>query len=436
MCCRTVLRWLPNLLAFILCGCTVLDPGSSSSASGDPGRSSVDTIRSAVSTENALSINHLSLNRLSLNRLSLNRLSLNRLSLNRLSLNSLDDIETTEDGRELLRYVALCALHRGDILVAEHERVEYEFPGLLALAPEWEHGPLSSSKQRLMSACLIAHVNAYGQSVTVSMRSAGALAADEAERKAYAVYEGTFFGQVFGGDEIEAYGCQGAEPSIARVHSAARDLRACTDPSDDCGVTSLGRCRERCDTLVDELGWKDCWAGGAQYAEVISVFLYADDADGQNIDCEGDHKCKVACGKQTAGILDCSESDQCKAKCEDDSVCTVDGALAERLSVALERDTRGEVQCLGTDECSLDCKAGSTCEVDCVSTQRCSLRCHAGADCQVNCRNAGDCSAMRCDPGAACLLDCTGATDCGFATCSGEIQSCPGDVIVCGRPCP
>ena len=434
MCCRTICL---SFLAMVLCGCTALEPGRSYT---DPEGSSIDTSGTdnwAVSTENTLSLNHLAFNRLALNRLALNRLALNRLALNRLALNSLDDLEASADGRELLHYVAKCALVPGDILVAEHEGLEYEFPGLLGLAPEWEHGALSTSKQHLMSACLIAHVNAYGRSVTISMRSQDVLDADEDERHIYPVYEGTFFGQVFGGDDIEAYGCQGSEPSIARAHSSDRDLRVCTDASEDCSVISLGRCRDSCATLVDEMGWKDCWAGGAQYAEVMSVFLYADDADGQNDGCEGDpNKCKVQCEEDTAGILDCSESGDCQAKCKDGSVCTVDGALANRLKVSLDRDTRGEVLCLDAEECALDCKAGAACEIDCVGTQRCSLGCHKDALCQVNCRDAADCSAIRCLPGAACLLDCTGATDCGFATCSGEVQSCSGDVIVCGRPCP
>ncbi|HWN69183.1 MAG TPA: hypothetical protein VNM90_16200, partial [Haliangium sp.] len=136
-----------------------------------------------VSHHNRLSVNRLSMNRLSLNRLSLNRLSLNRLSLNRLSLNGLASggLETTEEGRDLLSYVARCALVAEDILVAEHDGVTYEFPGLLGVAPEWEHDALTPELQHWVSGCLLAHVNAFDTSVPISLRAPEKLEFDISE---------------------------------------------------------------------------------------------------------------------------------------------------------------------------------------------------------------------------------------------------------------
>src|SRR5690606_9277831 len=145
---------------------------------------------------NRLSVNRLSLNRLSLNRLSLNRLSLNRLSLNRLSLNGAasDGLETTEEGRDLLSYVAKCALRAEDILVAEHEGATYEFPGLLGVAPTWEDAPPTPALQRWVSGCLLAHVNAFDTSVPISLRAPDTLDFDIAESVQFPVHEATFIG--------------------------------------------------------------------------------------------------------------------------------------------------------------------------------------------------------------------------------------------------
>src|SRR5690606_28611369 len=99
-------------------------------------------------------------------------------------------LEASEEGRDLLSYVARCALPEGDALVAEHGGVTYEFPGLLDLAPAWEDRALTAGEARQVSACLIAHVNAYGVSVPISLRSAGVLDATAEEMSEFPVYEG------------------------------------------------------------------------------------------------------------------------------------------------------------------------------------------------------------------------------------------------------
>jgi hypothetical protein len=407
-----------------------------SCAAADTEAPVVASARSAISVDNDLSYNRLALNRLALNRLALNRLALNRLSDNRLALNSLDGLERTEEGRDLLHYAAQCALRQGDILIAEHAGQVYEFPGLLGLAPEWEHGPLSESKQRLISACLISHVNAYGESVVISLRSAGALDADADERTRYAVYEGSFFGQVFDGEAVKAYACQGSAPDIARVHADDRLKRVCADPSTDCEIVSVGRCRDVCETPADKQGWNDCWADGRRYAETMSVFLRADDPDGQNRSCFGHRNCHLRPAPGTAAILDCGESSRCQTGCSREGVCTLDSAESRTFHAVVSGNALSEMACLDTADCSLHCQDGARCEVDCVGAQSCAAHCQRGARCDINCRNAADCASVRCAPGAQCALHCAGAERCGFSMCTGALVHCPGDVIVCDRACP
>jgi hypothetical protein len=248
----------------------------------------------AVASENRLSLNRLSLNRLSLNRLSLNRLSLNRLSLNRLSLNGLasDGLETTEEGRELLTYVARCALQAHDTLVAEVDGVTYEFPGALGLSPMWESRALIEQEAQQVSACLLAHVNAFGVSVPISLGTPQ-LGRASGERELFAVYEAGFFGNLLD-DEPLMFACTGTAADTAHAQSSFRALRVCSDPisgDDDASQCSdggdipfytVGDCADVCDVSVEGVGWRDCAAGGGVYAHPVSSWLINDGDDGED----------------------------------------------------------------------------------------------------------------------------------------------------------
>lgn len=376
---------------------------------------SIHSRTQGVSLLNSMSYNRLDLNRLVYNRLTFNRLALNRLTFNRLTFNSLDGLETSADGRELLQYIARCALAEGDTLVAEHDGREYEFPGLLEIAPAWEHRGLLRDEERLLSACLIAHVNAYGASVPISLRFPGVLGVEDGDEVFdYPVYEATFFGNVFG-DELETYGCIGDAPEVAAAHSPDRELRVCSDPGDDCEVVSLGRCRDVCETRTRKYGWQDCWANGRRYAETVSVYLHDPDTDRQNRTCGIGGRCKYKVSG--AGVLDCSEAAVCRQTCKNDSVCTLDGTSAGEFRAEVKRGSVAEINCHEAYECAATCKIGSTCEIDCKDANECRDR-------------------IRCQSGAECLLDCTGAVNCGFRECQGGLQSCPGDIVVCNRGCP
>ncbi|MCG8419324.1 MAG: hypothetical protein MJE77_15430 [Proteobacteria bacterium] len=355
--------------------------------------------------------NRLSYNRLSYNRLSYNRLSYNRLSYNRLSYNSLEDgdLEQSRAGRDLLNYVARCAFPRGVSLVAEWDGHEYVFPGLLGLAPEWETRRLSASEEHIISACLISHVNAYGASLPISLRSAGWLDMDDEERQDYPVYEATFFGNVFG-PELETYACVGDHPDLAFSLAPDRELRVCSDNT-DCDVFSVGRCRDVCEIRTDEYGWSHCWAGDRRYDETISVFLHGAE---HYSSCPEGGACVYRL-RSDAGMVDCTEAAICVSSYARGSTYAVDNSHTLLSATAV--------------------KSPATVHVDCLGAEHCATSCQQGAECEIDCKDGDNCSAV-CARGAACLLDCTGAQDCAFAFCGGEEMVCPGDIRVCNRPCP
>jgi hypothetical protein len=377
----------------------------------------------ARSDENRLSVNRLSMNRLSLNRLSLNRLSLNRLSLNRLSLNSLasDGLETTNEGRELLTYVAKCALRETDILVAQHNGVTYEFPGLLGVASEWESAPLTTAGQHWVSGCLLAHVNAFGTSVPISLRAVGKLDADVTESLAFPVYEATFFGNVFNVEQ-DMYGCTGDMPDVANALSTDRQLRVCSDAENadgtsQCQFITLGRCRDVCtDKHSPKMGWTGCTAEGIVFPEAVSVYLTTSVPASANMYCPPGARCDFRNENGQDGNVSCTDADRCTAKLRNDSVYKVDCADTGRCDVECRDDMLAEVDCAGSDRCQTDCKDGSACEIDCQ-----------GAD---------KCNEIRCTGGSECLLHCEDANKCGFKKCDGQVRQCPGNILVCNAECP
>jgi hypothetical protein len=387
--------------------------------------------RAAVGIEqssNQLSYNRLAFNRLAFNRLAFNRLAFNRLAFNRLAFNSLDGLETTPEGRELLLYVARCALAEGDVLVATVGEETYEFPGLLGLALEWEHRGLELAEARWVSACLITHVNAYNVPVEISLRAFEHIAATPDETHAFPVYEATFFGDVFG-DELMTYGCIGQDAEIAGSHAPDRPLRVCADPGPDCQVTELGYCRDVCDTYVPGTGWTECWAGGVMYEETISSFLRSE-GEVCRASCSGsDLICNLLCPSSATPldpnddlfpgnrILTCDGfPGWCTGSCRGGD-CLFDASQAGYMLATVLDGGEADISCIDTGECFGTCKGQNT-------------------RCELDCTGATDCAITRCELGARCLVDCTGTTECAIEQCQGQLQTCANGVVVCNRPCP
>jgi hypothetical protein len=387
----------------------------------------VTSTSSELLASNQLAFNRLAFNRLAFNRLAFNRLAFNRLAFNRLAFNSLDHLEQSPDGRDLLLYVARCALNDGDVLVATHGNQTYEFPGLLGLAPEWEYRALTAPEARWVSACLIAHVNAFGVPVEISLRAPGRIQATAQEAYDFPVYEATFFGHVFG-EALETYACLGHNAAIAAAHAPDRALRVCADPG-PCEIEEVGYCRDVCATYVTGTGWTGCQAGGVRYDETVSVFLRSQGGICRDI-CSGNGLlCNLLCPATAsppdpnddsyAGprILDCNrQPGLCTASCRG-GACLVEASETEMAFVTFEAASTAELQCANTDECVVTCKG-------------------AGTRCDVDCTGAGACSIERCAPGASCLLDCTGTDACDIKECPGVLRHCAGDVVACDRSCP
>ena len=165
-------------------------------------------------------------------------------------------------------------------------------------------------------------------------------------------------------------------------------------------------------------------------------------SDGSDNDCDGDIDfrdsdcCDAGCTPACASGC-CYEalSSGPSVSCENDCDCVFECAAAGSCPIGCSTTGTCVISCIGSDLCDVAC-LGSTCNVDCNNANTCQVNCVSGATCNVDCTNAVDCDQGNCSTGSTCLKDCTGAGTCDFQSCPGGAMACPGNIIVCNRPCP
>ena len=230
--------------------------------------------RSAVVAANALTANALTANALTANALTANALTANALTANALTANALTANGLRDPlGRELLKYVASCALPTGATLSVPVAGTTYDFPGSLGLAPEWAtaRGSCDRSCQRWVSACVLARVDAAGVKREISIRGDNpALQPVAHELRDYPVREATYYGNLFA-DHQPRYLCLSP--------GARSDLRVCGPSLADCPMTVVGACDDVCADRGSFGTFSDChtsarsWRHEDVFAESVTVFL-------------------------------------------------------------------------------------------------------------------------------------------------------------------
>lgn len=259
--------------AMILSGCTVEVPGIDGAGSGGSGAGT----SAAGRADGKLSSNGLVLDTGALGLLEPS--ALGHWESDTVAVadsGSLDPLASHPQGAHHLEYLALCALADGTELVAGGAR----YPGLYGLAPAWVEAGCDPSCQRWVSACVLAHANAFGTPVTLSLRGAHeALGWDEEIAAEFTVQEAAFYGNVF---EVQAGTVDPAAPLYACTGRAL--LAWDEDPSHQ--ESDLDYLQERI------CGTGDCGlhhTGPCVYPPVHSESTCSGDAgwDGFYQDCEG-----------------------------------------------------------------------------------------------------------------------------------------------------
>ena len=159
----------------------------------------------------------------------------------------------SEAGRSLLSYVVRCALPTGQ--EASFPRAgapDLVYTGLVGIASSWKNAALGGAGRRLVTACLMAHVNAVDTSVPISVRSPALRDASLVEKLLFPAQEMAVYGDIFaapaerglfvcfGQAVAQSLGGSGGLGSALGLPTYL-DYRMCSI-SESCGFDRVGAC--------------------------------------------------------------------------------------------------------------------------------------------------------------------------------------------------
>ena len=278
--------------AIVVTGCTVVGTGvgGGEDPSGDEGGGGDDTGSASDPAGGKLTLNGLVLDLFVL--MDLEPSALGHWESDTVAIadsGSIDAVLAHADGAEHLEYLALCALDEGTELVAGGQH----YPGLFGLGAEWVDEGCGESCQRWISACVLAHANAYGVPVEMSLRgSHPGLRWDEQISSEFTLQEAAFYGNVFavaGVDSVRRplYACIGRaliawdddEEEHPDTSLEYLEKRICG--TGDCGLKSTGPCTapvEPGSICTHDAGWEgyyaDCEGESESYSNPFPVPVY------------------------------------------------------------------------------------------------------------------------------------------------------------------
>ena len=163
------------------------------------------------------------------------------------------ELVDSESGRMLLTYVVRCALRTGEEAAFPRAgAADLVYTGLVGIAPSWKRSSLGGKGQRLMTACLMAHVNAVGTQVPISVRSASLREAPLTEKLLFPAQEMAVYGNIFAPPaERDLFVCFGRAVAQSLGGSGGLgtalglpsylDFRMCS-VSESCGFDRVGAC--------------------------------------------------------------------------------------------------------------------------------------------------------------------------------------------------
>jgi len=183
----------------------------------------------------------------------------------------LSAVEVNQNSTEILPYLVSCSLapqHTFEFLINNQS---FNYTGGLGLASTFDRLPMTIEQEEIISACLYAHVNKFGEHVFISVRNIPYVPATLEEMLEHKVYEGAFFGNLFGRDFI-AYTCTGDDEEYALEHSSSRSLRVCTTNM-TCYFQSVGKCCDACSAYTPNYGYSQCKGLDGRYYVPMNVYL-------------------------------------------------------------------------------------------------------------------------------------------------------------------
>jgi hypothetical protein len=255
---------LLGLMLLSTVGCGPLAPGEDAPGMEAPRSTQVQGLHSSLG---------LSVNGLTVNGLNVNGLNLNGLNVSGLETTAFQEWFNADPAvREItMHYLIQCAVPAGEQRTFTNPLtgLTHTWNGVLGLAPGWASGALPTvTEQQLISACLAAHVNAYGKHVSISVQGRTALgepiASTPEELATFTEEEACFFGNLFTDEgAFAAYGStqlKTLESSLRTCGLAPRDFTPSCAP-----IRHVGSCKAAC-TWDKALGaYTGCSRNGVSY---------------------------------------------------------------------------------------------------------------------------------------------------------------------------
>jgi hypothetical protein len=149
----------------------------------------------------------------------------------------------TFEGREVLKYVARCALSLGSQLTSGAN----VFEGRLGYAPGWVAEKLTTAEQEQMTACLLAHANDFNFEVRIGVQYPSAPAVPDHALPKYLVQEAAFYGNILAlGQPAQMFACIGwtGQNCIQPLFEEDLRKRVCGN-TPACGFQIAGACHDR-----------------------------------------------------------------------------------------------------------------------------------------------------------------------------------------------
>ncbi|MFL5354023.1 hypothetical protein [Archangium sp.] len=222
---------------------------------------------------NGLAFNGLAFNGLAFNGLAFNGLAFNGLAFNGLSTQAFSDWFQVDPQRAdmVMRYTVACAVPSGQVRTYTRNGTTYTWNGWFGLAPDWANGsPASTAEQQLISACLAAHGNKYGQRVLISVQGRSArgepIPTPSWELDFFPEREACFFGNFFTGEGLfvgNDRGMLSERESTARacaLSTSAEDARGACPP-----LVYVDSCQSRCRKDPTNTYYVSCTYNGITY---------------------------------------------------------------------------------------------------------------------------------------------------------------------------
>lgn len=286
-------------------------------ACGGPQAAPLDELTQRSTGNNGFTLNGFTLNGFSLNGFSLNGLTGNGLSFSGLTATGLTTSEFSSwflsqssgpaSANMVMRYIVKCAAPAGVTLSAAVQGVAYSWSGELGLAPQWLAGnPIPVVEQQLVTACLGAHVNKFGEHVPISVQgyqSSGAIIPSAThELQDFPVKEGCFFGNLFTDEGLYV----GNDSVWSSDKSSSREcaISVSGKANNNCSpMIFAGKCSDICAADGSKNAYYSCVYQGRRYASMNTRIAH------EVIYQCGDHICQVSescgTGKTPDNCKDC-----------------------------------------------------------------------------------------------------------------------------------